>query len=242
MDSMLALLDTYGVGLLFVVILLKEIGVPVPVPGDLLMIVAGARAATGRLPLWGVLLAAVVAGFIGAYIQYLLARGPGRGFIYKFGKYVGLTPTRLDKASEAVKGRGWLSIALGRALPGVRIGAVAACGLALVPVGTFALGLLAGTVLFVAFHTLLGFLAGPGVGAIMDSVNIPPWVLVVALVVLGLAGWLWIRARKRRARTDETSAVFDWADACCPVCLAAGKLAEDRLLKSTVPKAGASGV
>src|SRR3954447_26864264 len=107
MDSTLALLDTYGVGLLFVVILLKEIGVPVPVPGDLLMVVAGARAATGKLPLWGVLLAAVVAGFIGAYIQYALAKGPGRGFIYRFGRYVGLTPSRLDKATEAIRGRGW---------------------------------------------------------------------------------------------------------------------------------------
>ena len=40
MDALLNLLDTYGVALLFVIILLKEIGVPVPVPGDLLMIVA----------------------------------------------------------------------------------------------------------------------------------------------------------------------------------------------------------
>src|SRR5437868_6230297 len=147
MDNVLKLLDTYGVALLFVVILLKEVGLPVPVPGDLLMIVAGARAATGKLPLWGVLLAAFVAGVIGAYVQYLLARGPGRGFIYRYGKYVGLTPARLDKASDAVKGRGWVAVALGRALPGLRIGAVAACGLAGVPVSTFATGLVAGTVL-----------------------------------------------------------------------------------------------
>src|SRR6478672_9695547 len=137
MDSAFSLLDTYGLALLFVVILLKEIGVPVPVPGDLLMVVAGARAATGKLPLWGVLVAAVVAGFIGAYIQYALAKGPGRGFIYKYGRYVGLTPARLDKAAEAIKGRGWVAIALGRALPGLRIGAVAACGLAAVPMVTF---------------------------------------------------------------------------------------------------------
>src|SRR5215210_245562 len=136
MDDMLKLLDVYGVGLLFVVILLKEIGVPVPVPGDLLMLLAGARAATGKLSLLEVLLAALIAGFIGAFVQYLLARGPGRGFIYRFGKYVGLTPARLDKAADSIRGRGWLAIALGRALPGLRIGAVAACGLAAVPLTT----------------------------------------------------------------------------------------------------------
>src|SRR3982751_2319924 len=143
MDELLKLLDTYGVGLLFVVILLKEIGVPVPVPGDLLMVVAGARAAAGKLPLWGVLLAAIVAGVIGAYVQYMLARGPGRSFIYRYGKYAGLNESRLDKASGAIKGRGWVSVALARSLPGLRMGAVVACGLAPVPVPTFVPGLVA---------------------------------------------------------------------------------------------------
>lgn len=58
MPDLLGLLDRYGVRLLFVVIMLKEIGVPVPVPGDLLMLVAGARAAAVNLTLWEVLLAA----------------------------------------------------------------------------------------------------------------------------------------------------------------------------------------
>ena len=181
MDALLNLLDTYGVALLFVVILLKEIGVPVPVPGDLLMIVAGARAAAGKLPIVWVLVAALVAAIVGAYVQYLLARGPGRSFIYRFGRYVGLTPARLDKAAEAIKGRGWVGVALGRALPGLRIGAVAACGLAAVPMSTFAAGLVAGSVLFVGFHTLLGFLAGPGVGAILDKASVPLLGVVVAL-------------------------------------------------------------
>ena len=175
MDQTLALLDTYGIGLLFLVILLKEIGVPVPVPGDLLMIVAGARAAAGKMPLWGVLVAATVAGILGAYVQYAIARGPGRGFLYRFGKYAGLTEARLDKASESIKGRGWVSVALGRALPGLRIGAVVACGLAPVPYGTFIIGLVAGTLLFVGFHTLLGFFAGPGVGSVLTNINVPWW-------------------------------------------------------------------
>jgi membrane protein DedA with SNARE-associated domain len=236
MDELLKMLDSYGVGLLFVVLLLKEVGVPIPVPGDLLMIVAGARAAAGGLPLWGVLLSAFVAGTIGAYIQYVVAKGPGRGVIYKYGKYVGLTPARLDKASESIKGRGWAAIALGRALPGLRIGAVAACGLAGVPLVTFIEGLVAGTVLFVGFHTMLGFLAGPGASAIFDSVNIPIPVVLVALVIIGLAGWLYIRYRRNKAKqAGDTAAVFDWADACCPVCLAAGRLMEGRAKPTVVP-------
>jgi membrane protein DedA with SNARE-associated domain len=228
MDNLVSMLDTYGVGLLFAIILLKEIGLPIPVPGDLLMLVAGARAALGFLPLWAVLLAATAAGVLGALVQYWLARGPGRGFLYRFGRYVGLTPARLDRATDSVRGRGWLAVALARALPGLRVGAVAACGLAAVPLSTFTTGLLAGTVLFVGFHTLLGYAAGPGVASMLNGLDIPVWALLLVIAAAGLLGWLWLRARRAR-RTgahDDTAAALDWADACCPVCLAAAAAAQ----------------
>lgn len=228
MDNLISLLDTYGVGLLFAIILLKEIGVPVPIPGDLLMLVAGARAALGFLPLWAVLLAATVAGFLGALVQYGLARGPGRGFLYRFGRYVGLTPARLDRASQSIRGRGWLAVALARALPGLRVGAVAACGLAAIPMSTFLTGLFAGTVLFVGFHTLLGYAAGPGVASMLNGLDIPVWALLLVVALAGLLGWLWLRARRaqRTGSEDDTAAALDWADACCPVCLAAAAAAQ----------------
>src|SRR5204863_7956721 len=149
------------------------------------------------------------------------------GVIYRFGKYVGLTEARLERAAETVRGRGWVAVALGRALPGVRIGAVIGCGLAGMPVGTFTVGLIAGTILFVAFHTLLGYFAGPGVGAILDSINISPLALLLVLAFVGLAGWIWIRRRRTKAGSDaEVEPLIGWAAACCPVCLAAAAVAK----------------
>ena len=53
-------------------ILVKEAGVPLPVPGDLLIIGAGASLA-GDLPGAGLVLAVIlVAGFIGASVQFFL--------------------------------------------------------------------------------------------------------------------------------------------------------------------------
>ena len=48
---------TYGVLAIFVVMLLKEIGVPIPVPSDLLMVGAGVQLATGAYSAVALLLA-----------------------------------------------------------------------------------------------------------------------------------------------------------------------------------------
>jgi membrane protein DedA with SNARE-associated domain len=223
MTELLAMLDSYGLGLLFVVILLKEIGVPIPIPGDLLIVVAGARAATGTLPIWGVLLAAFAAGVIGAFVQYLLIRGPGRVLVYRFGRYVGLTPARLDKASGSIKGRGWVAVALGRAIPGLRGGVVAACGLTAVPATTFLGGLLAGTFLFVGCTTMLGYLVGPGAIAILGSLGIAVWPVILPLVLLGPAAWAVSRYIRRKSAQQDTAPMFDWANARRSVYLAAGR-------------------
>jgi hypothetical protein len=102
-----------------------------------------------------------------------------------------------------------------------------------VPVVTFLEGLVAGTLLFVGFHTLLGFIAGPGVGAVLNSLNIPVVPVLVALALGGLAGWFIIRARRSAGRAEgNIEPLVDWTDACCPVCLAAARLAQansDRL-------------
>lgn len=41
-------LDAYGLIAIFSIMLLKELGVPIPIPGDLIMLAAAARAAQGR--------------------------------------------------------------------------------------------------------------------------------------------------------------------------------------------------
>ena len=72
---------TYGVLAIFGVMLLKEIGIPVPVPSDLLMVGAGVQIATGAYSLLALLVALTIAVFVGASIQYFLARSAGRAVV-----------------------------------------------------------------------------------------------------------------------------------------------------------------
>lgn len=225
------ILSTYGLAAVFLVLLVKEAGLPVPIPGDLIMLLAGIRAAQGQLVLWQVLLVLLIANLIGASLQFLLVRGPGRGAVYRVGRYVGLPPARLDRAAGGLQSRGARAVTVARITPGVRAAAAIAAGLAGLSYGTFLTGLTIGSLLWILFHTLLGFFAGPWVLAALQSVHLPLIPLVAGLLLLGIVVWLTLgfaRSRSRRSAGVEER-LRAWTEAGCPVCLAIGALTGDEV-------------
>src|SRR5207302_1651317 len=72
------LLLTYGLLAIFLVMLVKEAGVPVPIPSDLIMITAGVQVGTGVLSLLDLTLALLLAIVIGGTVQFFIVRGVGR--------------------------------------------------------------------------------------------------------------------------------------------------------------------
>ena len=59
-----AFLDQHGLLAAFVFLLIEEAGVPVPVPGDVLMLILGVHARQGFVPLWQ----AIAATWLGTLI------------------------------------------------------------------------------------------------------------------------------------------------------------------------------
>ncbi len=215
-------LDTYGLAAIFGIMLLKELGVPVPIPGDLIMLGAAARAAQGKFPFVAVFLAILIPMFVGGTVQFSLAKGPGRKLIYRIGNIVGLTRERLDRAMATVRKGGMAAVALGLTTPGVRIATVPASGLAELPFGTFVPGLVLGSTFFLAWHFAIGYIGGVALALL----NAPLPVLIgilIAVIALGIAGW-WIAKRMRQGRAAEQAQLpgtfRGWADASCPACIA----------------------
>jgi membrane protein DedA with SNARE-associated domain len=231
-------LDAYGLIAIFVVMLLKEIGVPVPIPSDLIMLGAAAQSAAGRFDVWQAFGAILIAMVVGAWIQYTLARGLGRPFLYRLGPYVGLTPERLDRAADAVRKGGAVAVGVSLVTPGVRIATVPASGLADLPYRTFFPGLIVGSGAFLALHFVIGYVGGPIVSAVMAAVNLPMLVFIAAFFVIGLGGWMLMRQRKRGETYTTVERLGDWADASCPACLALGAVHYLRLTEGAVETAG----
>src|SRR5579859_7220517 len=114
-------LQQHGVLAAFVLILIEEAGVPVPVPGDFLMLGMGVQARQGRVPLWQALLAMETATLLGATGLYFVSARVGRDLVYRYGRFIHLSPDHLDRAERWLQKRGAFAIVLGRLTPGLRM-------------------------------------------------------------------------------------------------------------------------
>lgn len=222
MNSLDLFLVQYGLAAIFIILLIKTIGIPIPIPADLIILTAAARVAQGKLNMWQTFIAILVALVVGGLIQFLLARGPGRGFLYRFGRYIGLTTSRLDAASTRIKKGGALSVSIAILVPGVRGAAIVASGLADMPLGTFLSGLVVGSAFFLGLHFFLGYLGGSLFSIIAHVLPLPLISFIVLVLLLTIFGvWVVIRRRRKTTQPDvEGTSLELWHEGICPACLA----------------------
>ena len=212
------------------VLTIKEAGLPIPVPGDVLVIGAGAAAAHGGLPVPAIILALIAATVAGGAIQFALIRGRARAAILGLLARVGLSPSTIDRGAGRFRRGGARTVAVARMTPGVRIVAIASSAIAGVELRAFLAGLVVGNGVFLTAHFVLGLLIGRSAVQVVASAGSDLIVAGVALAAIGAAGW-WLIAR-HRARSQAAAALavsrdanpvptaLDWSDACCPACLA----------------------
>src|SRR5438132_7700799 len=166
-------LNRHGLFAAFVYLLIEEAGVPVPVPGDVLMLILGVHARQGSVPLWQAVGATWLGTIIGSIFLYFAARIAGRDMVYRYGRFIRLTPERLDRAEHWLKQHGTRAVFLGRLVPGLRIVTAVACGVFEVPFRVFFPAMSLGALLRIRFSTLRGYFLGPPVLRLLAALHIP---------------------------------------------------------------------
>jgi membrane-associated protein len=200
---------TYQFPALLLLILVEEAGVPLPVPGDALVALAGARSHMALPYAVAVVSTATVAVFCGSSLLYALVQRGGRPLLEKYGKYLHLNPSRLARMERWIQGRGLLGILLGRLIPGLRIPTTVIAGLANVPYRVFALATAISAVIWSAFYFWLGsivyrhaaLLAAFGAGTLDEFSD---WALlgsaVALLLAVSVSSYILRRRRRRSGR------------------------------------------
>jgi membrane protein DedA with SNARE-associated domain len=197
-------LNHYGLWAVLFLVLIEDFGIPVP--GETVLIAASVFAGSGRLNVFAVALVGFAAAVLGDNIGYAIGRFGGRRLVDRWGKYVFLTPERLDKAEAFFERHGAKIIVVARFVEGLRQANGIIAGIAEMHWLRFLACNALGAALWVGTWVSIGFLAGQHITPIYNAVT--KYSLYAAIVaVIVIAVWVALRVRKRHrdANPAETS-------------------------------------
>ena len=196
-DWTIRLIDQTGYVGIFLLMFLETIFPPIP--SEVIMPVAGARAARGPLTLWGVIASGTAGAMLGNLFWYALARVIGmkrfRPFIENYGRWLTMDWDDVEK-SERLFGRfGGAIVSVGRMLPTIRSVISIPAGLLSMRLKTFLLWSTLGTAIWTAVLATAGW----GLGMAFDDIEKILGPLSTAIIVLIVAAYVWrqITWRKR---------------------------------------------
>ena len=198
---LVAMVERHGVwiyAILFAIIFSETGFVVTPIlPGDSLLFVAGAVAATGGMNVHIVVALLITAAILGNSVNYAIGRWLGkRFFVDRQSRW--LNPAHMEKAHAFYERHGGKAVVISRFLPIVRTYIPFVAGMGQMDPGRFTTFNVAGGVLWVASLTYAGFFFGniPWVKGNLTAIILG--IIVVSLLPLVIA---YVRAKlaKREA-------------------------------------------
>ena len=198
------LIEQWGYEAIFAVVILGNLGFPVPEEG--ILVFAGYLVWSGKLRLTNVLVVAIIAAVIGDCIGYWFGRHYGQAAIRRFGHKVFITEARLYKARQFVGRYGWYGVFIARFIPGLRFMAGPVAGSAGLPFSRFVSANLLGGFVYVPLSVGAGYFLGQSLGEVFRRIIDKPEHLALLLVAGGVTlilGWRALTTRNARAGDDE---------------------------------------
>ncbi|HEV2982303.1 MAG TPA: DedA family protein [Solirubrobacteraceae bacterium] len=194
-------LNHYGYLAVFGLVALEDFGVPVP--GETVLILGAVYAGAGRLNIVLVCLLGFLGAILGDNIGFALGHFGGRRLAERWGRYVFLTPERLDKATGFFERHGGKIIVVARFIEGLRQANGIIAGTTGMHWARFLLFNAIGAALWVAVWTSIGYFSGSHINAIYDAATRYSLYLAVAAGVL-IAGFIARRVYRARAARPHT--------------------------------------
>jgi undecaprenyl-diphosphatase len=175
-------------------------------PGEIAVLLGGVLASDGRVPLTGVIVAAIAGAVIGDMIGYFVGRRWGHQILRGIGRRMPFIRHRIDdhleRARSLLQRRGGTAVFLGRFTAALRVMVPGLAGMAELPYPTFALFNVAGGVLWATGVVLIGYFAGTAWEHAAREMSWAGAALLV-IVVLALVGGKLVRDRRERGASHR---------------------------------------
>ncbi|WP_228282624.1 bifunctional DedA family/phosphatase PAP2 family protein [Rubrobacter tropicus] len=196
MDRVLSLIEHYGYLVVFFGVMLESTGVPLP--GETILLASGLLAQQGHLDVGDAILFGVLGAVVGDQIGYWVGREKGRPFVLRWGRYVRITPERLDRAEAFFSSHGGKAVFLARFFAGLRVFGALVAGISRMHWRTFAFWNALGGIVWASAAVLVGYLLGGSLDVVERWLGRAT--LLLALVVASVAGFYlayrWVAAHR----------------------------------------------
>jgi len=201
LDTLLRLFTEYGYVVVFFGVMLENAGLPVP--GETILLAAGFAAALGMFRLWLVMLIAAVGAVIGDNIGYWVGHYYGRSFFTKFGKYVFLSPERLERMDQFFAKHGAKTIFVARFITGLRVFAAVFAGASRMPWRTFFVFNVGGAIVWAVVISILGNVFGHSWPILERWIGRSGVIMLITAIAVAVVAWR-IHVHRERRTTEES--------------------------------------
>ena len=207
-DTLAAFLELHQYKAIALLIGVEEAGVPLPLPGDLAIVLMGVQVSMGKASPVPVVLVTAASATAGASILYWISRYLGTRIVEKYGRILHLTPERQQWVERKFARHGATVIIVGRLIPGLRIAVAVAAGVARVQFSKFVIFTAISAAIWAIIYMSIGWAIGDRWEEYRESIvalTSNPLIVLALGAGLGSIVTLWIYRKKgwRFGRRDS---------------------------------------
>jgi membrane protein DedA with SNARE-associated domain len=195
MPDLTRFIDAWGYAAIFLVVVLGNVGLPVP--EETVLTIGGYLAWQGKLRLGLVVMVATLSAVVGDNMAYWLGRRYGQRVLHRM---MAAAPRRVEWARQFVARHGMLAVFLARFVTGLRFMAGPIAGSTGLGPGRFFVANLLGAVVYAPVVVGAGYAVGYGLGDHIErlrrAAGIAEEIVLIGLVAAAVVVWV---ARARRA-------------------------------------------
>jgi membrane protein DedA with SNARE-associated domain/membrane-associated phospholipid phosphatase len=199
-------------GFLMVAVFLFIEGAGIPVPGETALVTAAALAGRGTLSITGVIIAGCVGTIAGGHAGYWLGMRGGTPFLARYGRWIRLTPPRLEKTHRFFEQHGSKTVMLGRFVAFLRSFVGIFAGISRMPMRAFATYNALGGSIWVLTFSVLGYVFGRNLPRLVHYIGRVSLLLAILIAVVAGVVFLWRWFGKNRG-TVVASLDRQWEEA-----------------------------
>lgn len=179
--ELIVYITNYGYLTIFGLVFFQELGVPNPVPNELILILSGYLASVGKLDFTLVFIIAIAADIIGTTIIYFVFYYFGQGLMRKI-RF--LPNKKINQLVTYLSHRGRFGIYIGRLLPLLRGYTSVAAGLLRLPPQEYIPTVLLSAITWSGGYVLLGKILGPQWEQVSAYFGFKQSLLVLIIIVI----------------------------------------------------------